>query len=64
MRKAEIVVGRVSTRLRLTKIATVVNHKVLQVVVEARVLGKPIIMESDKVQSIFLHGDFVKTRLF
>ena len=40
------------------------HHKVVQVVAEARLLGKPIIMESDKVQSIFLHGDFVKTRLF
>ena len=45
-------------------LATMAHHKVVQVVVEARVLGKPIIMESDKVQSIFLHGDFVKMRLF
>jgi len=40
------------------------HHKVVHVVVEARVLVKPIIMESDKVQSIFLHGNYVNTRLF
>ena len=45
-------------------LAMMANHKVVQVVAEPRVLGKPIIIESDKVQSIFLHGDFVKTRLF
>ena len=39
------------------------HHKVVQVIAEERVLGKPIIMESDKVQSIFLHVDFVKTRV-
>ena len=40
------------------------HHKVVQVVVESRVLGKPISMESNKVQNIFLHGDFIKTGLF
>ena len=45
-------------------LAMMAHHKVVEVEAEARVLGKPIIMESAKVQSIFLHGDFVKTRLF
>ena len=41
-----------------------VHHKVVQVLAEVRVLAKPIIMELDKVQSIFLHVYFLKTGLF
>ena len=43
-------------------LATMAHHQVVKVVVEVRVLDKPIIMESYKVQSIFLHVDFIKTR--
>ena len=45
-------------------LSTMMHHKVVQVVADARVLTKPIIMELDKVQSIFLNDDFVKTGLF
>ena len=43
-----------------SSVAMMVHRKVVKVVVESRVLDKPIIMISHKVQSIFLHVDFIK----